>query len=72
MTMKARPSIVFANVVNGADIGMVQSGRGPSFAAKASQRRGIVGHAIRQKFEGDKPAEASILRLIDHAHATRT
>src|ERR1035438_9401943 len=51
---------------------MVQGRRGPSLAAKALQRRGIVSHAIGQKFEGNKPAEASVLRLIDHAHATRT
>jgi len=64
--------IVFADVVNGANIGMVQDRRGPSFAAKALQRRGIVSYAIGQKFDGDKPAEASVLCLIDHAHATRT
>ena len=46
--------------------------RAPGFAAKALQRGGIVSYAVGQKFEGDKPAEASVLCLIDHAHATRT
>ena len=54
------------------NVGMVQGRRGPGFAAKALQCRGIISHAIGQKFDGDKPAEASVLRLIDHARATRT
>jgi hypothetical protein len=48
---------------------MIQGRRGPSFAAKALQRRRIMRNAIGKKLEGYKPAEADILGFVNYAHA---
>jgi hypothetical protein len=63
-------AILFADIVNRTDVGMIQGRRGPSFAAKALQRRGIMSNAIGKKLEGYKPAKADILGFVDHAHAS--
>ena len=56
-------SPVFIDVVDGADVGMIQ-GRGCfSLAAEALQRLAILGQVLRKKLEGDKASEASVLAL---------
>src|SRR5271167_3343400 len=35
-------AFMLADLVNGADVGMIQGGRGPRFASKAFQRRFVV------------------------------
>src|SRR5664280_792640 len=49
-------TVFLADVVDGADVGMIERGGGPSFAAKTLQRLRITGDIIRKKFEGNKPA----------------
>ena len=63
-------SAFFANVVDGADVGMVEGGGGLRFALKARQRLGIAGDFIRQKLERDKAMEAGVFCLKDHSHPT--
>ena len=67
MTMKAL-AIVLADVVNRADVGMVQGGSGLGFAAEALKGLRIVGDVFRKEFQRDKTAEAGVFGLIDHAH----
>ena len=64
-----RLPVLFADVVNGADIWMVQRRCGPGFALEARQRLRVPGHFIGQKLEGDEALEAAVFRLVDHAHA---
>jgi hypothetical protein len=61
---------VFADIVDGTDVGMVERGGGAGFALEALQRLEVVGDFFRKKFEGDKAAQAGVFSLIDHAHAT--
>ena len=61
---------VFADVVDGADVGMVQRGGGAGFAFEAFQRLGVVGDVFREEFEGDEAAQAGIFGFVDYAHAT--
>ena len=68
MTMKARPSS-FADVVNGADVGMVQRRGSAGFSAEALQRLRIAGNVVGQELQGDKAAQAGVLGLVDDAHA---
>src|SRR6202035_5239561 len=44
------PSVFFADVVDGADVGMVESGSGFGFAAKAAEGLGIFGEVVGKKF----------------------
>ena len=67
-----RPVILFANVVDGADAGMVQRGRGVGFAAKTFQRLRVLHHVIRQKFQRDGAIETRVEGFVDHTHSTST
>ena len=61
-------SVLIADVMDGADVGMVQSRRGLRFSLKASQRLGFAGDVFRQELEGHEAMQADVLGLIDHTH----
>ena len=65
--MKAWP-LLFANVIDGADVGMIERGGGLGFAPEALQGLRVAGDVFRKKFQRDEAAEAGVLGLIDHAH----
>ena len=66
--MKAWPSC-FADVVDGADVGMVQSGSGARFAPEALEGLRIAGDIVGQKFQSDEAAQARVFGFVDDAHA---
>jgi hypothetical protein len=60
-----RLAVLFADVVNSADVGMVQ-GRGRfGFAAETLQGLRILGQIAWKKFQGDETAKAGVFRFID-------
>ena len=65
--MKNWPSCL-PDFVNGADVGMVQRGRGASLALKTLERRRIRTEFRRKKLQGHAAAERRILGLEDHTH----
>ena len=60
---------VFADFVDGANIGMIESRGGARLAAKALERLRVLRQAIGQKFEGNEAAEFGVLGFVDHTHA---
>jgi hypothetical protein len=62
-------SFVFADVVDRADVRMVQRGRGTCLALKTLRRRGILRPLQRQELERHVPAEPDILGAVHDAHA---
>ncbi len=60
---------VFADFVDGADIGMVESGSGAGLPAKAFESLRVARHLLGQKFQGDEAAEFGVFRFVDDAHA---
>ena len=70
ITMKCRPSCL-ADVINRADVRMVQRRRRAGLALKALQRLRVFLHALRQELQRDVPAETCVLRLVHDAHAAR-
>ena len=62
-------AVLVVDLVNGADVGMIERGGGARFTAKALQHHGIVGNFRRKKLDGDKAAELEVFRLVNHAHA---
>ena len=64
-----RLAVFLANVVNGADVGMVQRGSRLRLALKAAERLGILGHFIGQKFERDKTMQPRVFGFVNHTHA---
>ena len=68
MAMKAWPSLL-ADVVNGADVGMVESGGGLGFALEAAESLRVSGDLVGQELQGDEAAELNVLGLVDDTHA---
>ena len=62
-------ALMLANLVNGADVGMVERGRGAGFAAETLDRLRVLGNLVGQKLQGDKAAQGDVLGLIDDPHA---
>ena len=68
MAMKRLP-VVLANLVDGADVGVIQGGGGTRFAAEAFQRLRVLRDLVGEKLERDKAAELGVLGLVNHTHA---
>ena len=59
-----------ADIVNRADVGMVQGGRGLRFSLETRQRLRVFRDVVRQEFQRDKTVQAGILGFVHHAHAS--
>ena len=62
-------ALVLADVVDGADVGVVERGGGARLAAEARQRGGVAGHLFGQELERDLAAEPGVDGAVDDAHA---
>jgi hypothetical protein len=67
-----RLSILLADVVNGADVGVIEGRGGLGFALKAGKGLRIAGDIFRKKLESDETMEMGVLSLVNDAHATAT
>jgi hypothetical protein len=65
-------AVVLLDVVDGTDVGMIESGGRASFALEALERLRILGHIVGKKFERDEAAEAGVLGFVHHTHAAAT
>jgi hypothetical protein len=63
-------TLMLPDLVNRADVGMVQTRGRARFAAKALQGAGILGKLRRQKLERHEPAQFHIFGFVDNAHST--
>src|SRR5262249_54306833 len=63
-------AIMLADLVDSADIGVIQSRCGAGLAAEALKSLGVVGRIVGKKFEGDEAAERGVLGLVDDTHPT--
>ncbi len=64
-----RAAFVLADVVNSADVGMIQRGSGLRFALESRQCLRVFGNFVGQKFQGNKALEACVFGFVDHAHS---
>jgi len=62
-------AVLLANVVDGANVGMIEGRGSLGFAPKASESMRIASDIGREEFQGDAAVEADVLGLIDHAHS---
>jgi hypothetical protein len=67
-----RPPFVLADLINSADIGMIQRGRRASLPLEAFESLRVGGKSVGQKFERDAAAEIEIFGFINDAHAAST
>ncbi len=61
-------ALVLANLINRANVWMIQCRRSPRLAPEALQRLRIVRQRIRKKLERDETIELDVLGLVDHTH----
>ncbi len=62
------PIPALSDLVDGADVGMIEGGSRAGLTPEAFQSLRIRRHIVGQEFQGDKAAQVNILRLIDDAH----
>jgi hypothetical protein len=60
--------IVLADLVYRADVGMIESGGGTSFATESFQSLRLLGYVLRQEFQRDEAPKLGVLSLVDDAH----
>lgn len=68
---RARRGLGLANVVDGADVRMVQRRRRSGLPLKPFERLAVAREVFGKELERDAAAETRILGRIDNAHATR-
>ncbi len=61
---------VFADFVDGTNIGVVEGGGGPRLPAKAFESLRIARHFLGQELEGDEAAKLRVFGFVNHAHAS--
>ena len=61
-------AVLLADVVNGADVRMVQRGGGLRFALETGERLRIARDILRQKFQRDEAPQARIFGLVHDTH----
>ena len=62
----------FADVVDGADVGVIEGGCGLGFALEAGECLRISGDVFGEEFESDEAVEAGVFGFVDDAHAAAT
>ena len=66
------PAFELSDVVDRADVGVIERRCRARFPAKPLDRLGIPGNVVRKELQRDIPAEPRVPRLVDHAHAAPT
>ena len=67
---KDLPVVGFADIMNDADILMVQCGRGSGFVDKAVFCFGFSGQIGREELQGDGAVKLEVLGLVNNTHAS--
>jgi|SRR5579859_820120 len=62
-------AILLANVMDGADVRVIESGCGLRFALEAGKSLRIVGNVVGEKFQGDATMKAGVFGFVNDAHA---
>ena len=65
-------AVMLSQVVDRADVGVVESRSGPGLSLKALQGRRALGQLLRQELQSDLATEVQVLGCIDHTHSPAT
>jgi hypothetical protein len=65
-------AIVFADVVDGVDVEMIQRGGCLRFAFEAAEGLLVASHFVGKKFQRDEALQASVFGFVNYAHASGT
>ena len=64
-----KPVLVFADIVDGADVGVIQRRRRARFPLKSFARLRILSQLLGKELQRHAPAEALVFRLVYNAHS---
>ncbi len=64
-------AVLLADVVEGADVGMVEGGGGAGLTLEARAAVGVLGEVRGQDLDGDGAVQARVARAVDLAHPAR-
>jgi hypothetical protein len=67
-----RAVILFPNIVDGANAGMIEGGSGMRFTAETLQSLSILFHVIGKEFQSDDAVKADVQGLVDDTHSAST
>jgi hypothetical protein len=67
-----RLPIFLADIMNRADVGMIQGRGSLGLPLKASKGLGIEGEVVGEKLESDKAVQPCILGFVDDTHPAAT
>ena len=65
-------AVLLANVVDGADVGMVQGGSGLRLALKTAEGLRIFGNVFGKKLQSDEAMQPRVFGFVDNAHSATT
>jgi hypothetical protein len=63
-------AMFLADVINRADIRVIQRGCRLGFAAEPAEGLSIIGEVRREKLQGDEAVQARVLRFVHDTHAS--
>src|SRR5260370_34650193 len=61
-------TVLLADIVNCADVGVIQSRGGLGFALEAGKCLRVTRHFVWKKLQGDEAMQPGVLGFVDHAH----
>ena len=64
--------ILFADIVDGKEVGMIERGDGASLLLETAEAVGVAGEGFGEHFERDLAAKAGVAGAVDFAHAAGT
>jgi hypothetical protein len=64
-----RFAVFLAEVVNGADVGMIERRSGLRFTLETAQRLRIAGDFVGKEFQRHEAVQARVLGFVNHTHA---
>src|ERR1700758_3520825 len=62
-------AVLLANLINRADVGVIQRGCRTRLSAKTLEGMWVLGQVVRKKLKRDKPSKRSVLGLVHNTHA---
>src|ERR1700732_1516092 len=62
------PPVGFANIVDGADVGMVERRSRLRLALKSAQCSGVASDVFRKELQRNEAPQPRVFRLVDNAH----
>ena len=62
-------ALEFSDLIDGADVGMIERGSGARLALEALGSLAVVCEHIRQEFQGHTPAKTQVFGLADFTHS---